>query len=72
MLTFSRSVMVCGSMGASGVGHLIQVTGIMRKKEQVEILENNLKASVRKVGLRRRIIFQQDNDPKQMSKLVKN
>jgi len=72
MLTFSGNVMVWGSMAASGVGNLTQVTGIMRKEDYIEILENNLKESVRKVGLGKQVIFQQDNDPKHTAKVVQN
>jgi transposase len=68
---FPGSVMLWGSMATNGVGCLSQVNGIMRKEDYIDILENNLRESARKLHLGRRWTFQQDNDPKHTAKVVK-
>ena len=40
------------------------------KKKIVEILRENMQKSARSLALGRRLVFQQDNDPKHTSKLV--
>lgn len=65
------SVMVWGSMSANGVGTIHFIDGIMNADVYVDLLEQNLKQSVSKLGLGRRFIFQQDNDPKHTSKKAK-
>lgn len=65
------NVMVWGCIGASGVGELVFIDGIMDKTVYLNILRNNLDKSVEKMGLdKRSFYFQQDNDPKHKSKLV--
>lgn len=49
---------------------LVRVHGIMKKENYVEILRDNMKKSALSLGLGRRWVFQQDNDPKHTSKLV--
>ena len=65
------SVMVWGCMGASGTANLIFIDGILDKYKYSNILKNNLKGSARKLGLLEDFHFQQDNDPKHTSRIVK-
>ena len=44
----------------------------MKKEYYKKILEENVHESARKLSLGRNFVFQQDNDPKHASKLVKN
>ena len=53
-----------GWFSSKGPGNLVRVHGIMNSMKHQEILHLNLSASARKLKL----IFQQDNDPKYMSK----
>ena len=62
--------MFWGCFSAKSVGALVRVNGIMKKEDYRDILEVNLKQSARNLGMGRRWIFQQDNDPKHTSKLV--
>lgn len=65
------SVMVWGCMAASGVGNLVFIENTMNKEGYLAILKENLAPSVDKLMLPRSWIFQQDNDPKHTSRLVK-
>lgn len=65
------SVMVWGCMAASGVGKLVFIDSTMNKTGYLNILKDNLLASVDKLDLDRSWIFQQDNDPKHTAKIVK-
>ncbi|GFT90942.1 transposable element Tcb1 transposase [Trichonephila clavipes] len=56
------SVMVWGCMASNGVGNLIFIDGIMDHKLYIDILNNNLKETAKKLGLDGNFIFQQDND----------
>ena len=47
-----------------------QMDGIMREENEVDILKQHLKTSVRKLKLGRKWVFQMDNDPKHTSKDV--
>lgn len=58
------SVMVWGCMAASGVGNLVFVETTMDQFEYLNILKNNLRESVQKLGIRDDFHFYQDNDPK--------
>ena len=58
------SIMVWGCFAWSGVGNLFKIDGIMTADTYISILNENLKESLLKTGLRKTIIFQQDNDPK--------
>lgn len=65
------SVMVWGCMAASGVGNLVFIESTMKKEDYLKILQQNVAPSVEKLGLTRSWTFQQDNDPKHSSKIVK-
>uniref|UniRef100_A0A3B1IFP7 Transposase Tc1-like domain-containing protein n=1 Tax=Astyanax mexicanus TaxID=7994 RepID=A0A3B1IFP7_ASTMX len=65
------SIMLWGCFAASGTGSLQKVNGIMKKEDYLQILQENLKPSARRLGLGRSWVFQQDNDPKHTSKVVK-
>lgn len=62
------SVMVWGCMASNGAGRMEFVQGIMDQYKYQGILNRNLKQSVTDLGLGRRFIFQQDNDPKHSAK----
>jgi len=53
-----------GCMSYSGVGSMEFIDGIMDTAVYQGIVERNVKQSATKLGLGRRFIFQQDNDPK--------
>lgn len=65
------SVMVWGCMAASGVGNLVFIDSIMDRYGYLNILKNNLLESSIKLGLDRSFVFQQDNDPKHTSHVVR-
>lgn len=65
------SVMVWGCMAASGVGNLVFIESTMKKEDYLNILSHNVAPSVEKLSLPQNWIFQQDNDPKHTSKIVK-
>ncbi|GFX12405.1 transposable element Tcb1 transposase [Trichonephila clavipes] len=58
------SVIVWGCMASNGVGNLVFIDGIMDHKLYIDIHNNNLKGSAKKLGLDGNFIFQQDNDSK--------
>lgn len=62
------NIMVWGSMASNGVGNLEFIDVKMNAEVYVDILNRNMKSSAQKLGLGRRYIFQQDNDPKHTSK----
>ena len=53
-----------------GAGALHKIDVIMRRGNDVAILKQHLKTSVRKVKLGHKWVFQMDNDPKHTSKVV--
>ena len=63
------SRMFWGCFSAKSVGALVRVNRIMKKEDYRDILEVNLKQSARNLGMGRRWIFQQDNDPKSHIKI---
>lgn len=65
------NVLLWGCMSANGTGNLVFIDGIMDQHVYLNILKNNLKQSVEKLGLEGRYLFQQDNDPKHTAKLVR-
>uniref|UniRef100_A0AAZ3PSC7 Tc1-like transposase DDE domain-containing protein n=1 Tax=Oncorhynchus tshawytscha TaxID=74940 RepID=A0AAZ3PSC7_ONCTS len=64
------SLMVWGCFAAGGIGPLHKINGIMREGNYVDILQQHLKTSVRKLKLSCKCVFQMDNDPKHTSKVV--
>ena len=64
------SMMLWGCFVANGTGALQRVNGEMKKKDNLQILQDNLKSSARRLGLGCSWVFQQDNDPKHKSKVV--
>ncbi|GFS77498.1 transposable element Tcb1 transposase [Trichonephila clavipes] len=65
------SVMVWGCMASNVVENLVFIDGIMDHKLYIDILNNNLKESAKKLGLDGNFIFQLDNDPKHTARNVK-
>ena len=53
-----------GGFAAGGTGALHKIDGIIREENDVDILKQHLKTSVRKLKLGRKWVFQMDNDPK--------
>lgn len=66
------SVLVLGCMSASGVGKLVFIDGRMDQYVYKRILQKNLLASARQLGIAADFVFQQDNDPKHTAKSVKS
>ena len=64
------SIMLWGCFAAGGTGALHKIYGIMREENDVDILKEHLRTSVRKLKLGRKWVFQMDNDPKHTSKDV--
>ena len=58
-------------MAASGVGNLVFKESTMKKKDYLSVPQQNVTPSVKKLGLEGNWILQQDNAPKQSSKIVK-
>ena len=65
------SIMLWGCVAGSGTGNLVKVAGRMDSIQYQQILENNVKDSVKRLQLRRGWMFQQDNDPKHCSNSTK-
>ncbi len=68
---FLGSVMVWGCFSRKGVGIIEHIPTTMDKEVYKGILSRNLKESAKRLGLSRGFVFQQDNDPKHTSKVVK-
>ena len=47
--------------------HFTKIDGVMSSENDVDILKQHLKTSVRKLKLGRKWVFQMDNDPKHTS-----
>ena len=62
------SVMLCGCMSYNEVRNLAFIEGIMNAQMYIDVLRNNLKQSVIKLGIQEIFQFQQDNYPKHMAK----
>ena len=60
-----------GCVASSGTGKLTKVEGRMDSAQYQQILEDNVKDSVKKLKLQRGWLFQQGNDPKHCSKYTK-
>lgn len=65
------AVMVWGSMAVTGVGSLVFIDTIMNKQVYLNILKGHLKDDAAKLQLGNQWIFQQDQDPKHTSHLVR-
>ena len=70
------SIMLWSAITYAGVGWVCKISGNMDKTLYKEILEDELEQTIaftaKKLGFRRdQVIFQQDNDPKHTSNLVK-
>lgn len=65
------NVMVWGCMAAGGVGNLEFIDTTLDKYVYLGILKRNLRFSATKLGLPEVFWFQQDNDPKHTSYIVK-
>lgn len=65
------SLMVWGCFSSNAVGNIVKIDGKMTGESYVNILNENLQPSARKMSLRR-FIFQQDNDPKHTSRVAKD
>jgi hypothetical protein len=63
-------VVALGCMASNGVGKLVFVYGVMDSYKYCRILADNLKSSASNLELKS-FIFQQDNDPKHTSKIIK-
>lgn len=50
------------------MGNLVKIDGIMTADVYIDIINENLKESLLKLGLEDNFIFQQDNDPKHTAK----
>lgn len=64
-------IMLWGCMGLNGVGKLVKIDGIMDSRSYLRILQENLVESAEVLGIGPDFIFQQDNDPKHTSRLLK-
>ena len=64
------SIMLWGCFAAGGTGALHKLDGIMRMENDVDMLKQHLKTSVRKSKLGHKWVFQMDNDLKHTSKVV--
>ena len=65
------NIMLWGCFSSSGTGNLINVQGSMRKEDYIRILDENVKESAQKLQLGHNWKYQQDNDPKHTTKVVK-
>lgn len=68
----SQSIMVWGSFGHKGVGKLVFIDSTMTAIRYRDLLKKHLRASARKIGLKKGWILLQDNDPKHKSKIVQS
>ena len=64
--------MLWACMASTGVGNMEFIEGNMDQIKYQAIIDRNVKLSARKLGLGRRFIFQQDNDPKHKAKSTMN
>ena len=62
------SIMLWGCFSAAGTGRLVRVEAKMNVAKYREILDENLLQSTQVLRLRRRLTFQQDNNPKHTAK----
>lgn len=65
------SLKVWGCFSWNGIGTLALIDEIMNAEKYIEILNENLKMAVLKIGIDEGFVFQQDNDPKHTAKKIK-
>jgi hypothetical protein len=65
------SVMMWGCIAASDVGNLVIIHSILDRYDYLNILKQNLHDSTEKLNLKGLLIFQQDNNSKHTSHIVK-
>uniref|UniRef100_A0A8C5R032 Transposase n=1 Tax=Leptobrachium leishanense TaxID=445787 RepID=A0A8C5R032_9ANUR len=65
------SIMVWGCFAASGPGRIVVIDGKMNSRVYQDILQENIRPSVRQLKLRRGWVMQQDNDLKHTSNSTK-
>ncbi|KAJ4432369.1 hypothetical protein ANN_20988 [Periplaneta americana] len=65
-------VMVWGCLSAAGIEELVFIYGNMNKEQYLQILKENLHKSAKKLGIHNTFKFNQDNDPKNKSHIVRN
>lgn len=58
------TIMLWGCFSAAGTGNIVRIDGRMNGAQYREILDKNLRPSAKKLKLRKKLVFQQDNDPK--------
>ncbi|EFN69089.1 Transposable element Tc1 transposase, partial [Camponotus floridanus] len=58
------NIIVWGCFIWSGISNLARIESIMMAERYINVLCENLKESLLKLGLRNNFIFQQDNDSK--------
>lgn len=63
--------MLWGSMAASGTGNFEFIETIMDKMKYLDILTRNLRQSAENLNLPSEFYFQQDNNPKHTSHVVR-
>ena len=63
-------IMLWGYFSAAGTGRLVRIKGKMNRAKYKEIIDYNLLQSAQDLRLVRRFTFQQDNDPKHISKAM--
>ena len=64
------SIMLWGCFASGGTGALHKIDSITRVENDVDILKQHVKTSVRKLKLGRKLVFQMNNDPKHPFKVV--
>uniref|UniRef100_A0A8C5PUM9 Transposase Tc1-like domain-containing protein n=1 Tax=Leptobrachium leishanense TaxID=445787 RepID=A0A8C5PUM9_9ANUR len=65
------SIMVWGCFAASGPGRIVVIDGKINSRVYQDILQENVRPSVRQLKLCRGCVMQQDNDPKHTSNSTK-
>lgn len=64
------NIMLWGCFSSSGPGELVRVKGTMNSAKYIDILEENLFKSAKRLNLGRKFTFQQDNDPKHTARVT--
>ena len=60
--------MLWGCFSWNGTGTLVPIDGIMNTDKYISIINNNLEEATVKMNLEEEFIFQQNNDPKHVTK----